>query len=142
MAKKEYARDTVEFVRIGYHDACINFTVQFREFSGNDKDRFAELKRAIHAAGQYNEFEPVKIIAALDACSNLIEEIRFGREGSPVMYLRLIACTWDSNIEQWFKYSAKKLQSIEHQIKEVFTTANTVFDEWSRDGLTIRVWWD
>ena len=138
--KKEYARDTVEFVRIGYHDACINFTVQFREFSSNDRNRFAELKQAIRAAGQYNEFEPSKVIGALDLVSNFIEEIQFGREGSPVMYLRLIASTWDSASETWHKHSSKTLRHIEGFIKGAFS--NAVFDEFSREGNVIRVWWD
>lgn len=143
MARKEYARNTVEFVRIGYHDACIDFTVLFREFSGESKNRFAELKKAIHAAGQYNEFEPAKVVSALDKVSNLIEQVQFGREGSPVLYLRLIASVWSTETETWRKYSAYELEGMEQRVKHAF--ANTVFDEWDRDktdGVTIRVWWD
>src|SRR5579863_9750881 len=114
--KKEYARDTVEFVRIGYHDACINFTVQFREFSGTEVPcRFSELKQAIQAAGQYNEFEPSKVNKALDSISNFIEQVQFGREGSPVMYLHLISGVWDGEV--WRKHTTKTIKHIEGVIK-------------------------
>ena len=137
--RKEYARNTVEFVRIGYHDACINFTVHFREFSETDApNRFSELKQAIRAAGQYNEFEPMKVIKALEQVSNMIESIQFGREGSPVMYLRLVSGAWDG--ASWRKHSLKTIKHMENVIKGAFSP--TVFDEWSRDGNVIRVWWD
>lgn len=138
---KEYARDTVEFVRIGYHDACIDFTVRFRESSLNESNRFAELKQAIRAAGSYNEFEPKKVIKALDLVSNFIEEIQFGREGSPVMYLHIISAVWDATSETWCKRSPKTLRHIESVIKGVFSNA-AAFDEFSRDGNVIRIWWD
>jgi hypothetical protein len=134
---KEYTRDSVEFVRIGYHDACINFVVKFREWSGST-ERFTELKQAINAAGQYNEFEPSKVIRAIEQVCCFIDEIQFGREGSPVMYLRLISHIQDGEV--WFKHSAKTLRRIENVIKKAFS--KTMFDEWSREGNVIRVWWD
>jgi hypothetical protein len=137
--ERQYARNNVEFVRIGYNDACIDFTVTFREFSLNT-NRFAELKQAIRAAGQYNEFEPAKVIKAIEQVDTLIDEVQFGREGSPVMYLRLIRGVWDQSAKTVNVYTTAKLRSIEKQIKGAFS--ETVFDEWSRDKLAIRIWWD
>jgi hypothetical protein len=138
---KEYTRDSVEFIRIGYHDACIDFTVKFREWSGSLwTNRFMELKQAINAAGEYNEFDPSKVIKAIEQVDTLIDEVQFGREGSPVMYLRLISGTWDEFSKTFRKHTSAKLHNLEKHIRVAFS--DTAFDEWSRERNVIRVWWD
>lgn len=137
MGNKEYPRNDVEFVRIGYHDACINFLVTFRTYS-REANRFADLKKAVHAAGEYNEFSPSAVCAAISQASYLVQTIQFGREGSPVMYLEINPGRFEG--DKYVEYTSKELRAIELQVKGAFS--DTRFDEWSRTGNTIRVWWD
>lgn len=72
---------TVEFVRLGYHDCSLNFTVRL--------GRTDSLADVLNAAGGYNRFDPETVFLALADVLPKLMGIEFGREASPVMYLEI-----------------------------------------------------
>jgi len=79
----EHKRDYVEFVRLGFNDACDNFLVNFNRFE------FDNLRKAIASVDSYNEFSGKRVAAAFKKIEHLALSAEFGREGSPVLYIRL-----------------------------------------------------
>jgi hypothetical protein len=126
----EVERDHVNFVRIGYQDACTDFTVHFYLYSGNGSE---QLKDAIRAAGQYNDFSPARVIKAFDKIAHMVDEASFGREGSPVLYLKL-----KSSVAP---VDAERLQRLQGEIIAAFKSAAA--DEADAvSARTVRLWWD
>jgi len=83
MEARDYPRDHVAFVAAGYNDACTNFQVQFNRFE------FDLLRKAITNVGSYNEYQGRLVAAAFKKIEHLALSAEFGREGSPVLYVRL-----------------------------------------------------
>lgn len=80
---RDTKRDHVNFVRIGYNDACTDFVVRFHHYD------FDQLEKAIKNVGDYNEFNGAAIAKAFAKIKHLVYSVEFGREGSPVLYLHL-----------------------------------------------------
>lgn len=116
------ARDSVEFVRIGYFDACTDFTVGF--WRGDCED----LKKAVGTVKAYNDFSSVRVNKAIDkvreALADKIQSYRFGREGSPVLYI--------------IPYG--EASEILDAVKIAF--AGTRYDEFGVSREAVRIWWD
>lgn len=70
---------TIEFVRLGFHDCSLNFTVR----TGNAD----VVPHLLDAAGPYNDFDPDRVLAALAEVLPEAMGIEFGRESSPVLYV-------------------------------------------------------
>src|SRR5271166_3440895 len=121
-SKKEYKRDAVEFVRIGYNDACTNFKVWFHS---SDFDLFS---KAVYAAGEYNAFRPPLVNRAFAQIKDLLRSVEFGREGSPVMYLEL-------------KSEHKDNHAVAFNIRSTFISTTPSEFNVRPDG-KIRIWWD
>src|ERR1019366_3292901 len=83
VAQQETKRDHVNFVRVGYNDACTDFVVRFNKYD------FDHLEQAIKNVGDYNEFNGAAVAKAFAKIKHLVYNAEFGREGSPVLYLKL-----------------------------------------------------
>ena len=135
LKKQEFSRDDVEFVRIGYNDACTNFTVRFHR---HDLDTF---KKAVRAAGQYNAFEPTNVLKAFAKIEKLVDQVSFGREGSPVMYIEVRPIFEDRDGK--YEINPTATESNIEKIMEVFRAEEVATDEIHKQGeRTIRLWWD
>jgi hypothetical protein len=124
-AVTEHARNSVEFVRIGFNDCCIFFTVGFYRHD------FADFRLAVKAAGQYNNFDPRAVLKAFDKIADSLDRVYFGREGSPVMYLKVEHSEDPAEIE-------RRLVAVEAAFGR-----GVEVDEMDRAGTrTLRCWWD
>jgi hypothetical protein len=74
-------RDAVNFVAIGYNDACTDFKVSFSRYN------FDNALKAIRNVGDYNGFNGAKVAKVVEKFLPILDKIEFGREGSPVLYL-------------------------------------------------------
>ncbi len=83
VSSTETKRDHVNFVRVGYNDACTDFVVRFNKYD------FDQLQQAIKNVGDYNAFNGAAVAKAFASIKQLVYSAEFGREGSPVLYLHL-----------------------------------------------------
>jgi hypothetical protein len=121
---KETKRDHVNFVRIGFNDACTSFLVKFYS------TEFDDLEQAISNVGDYNESNGPTVAARFAAIKHLIDCAEFGRESSPVLYLRLRPDYRDKIVEVIRAlYSVKTSKPDESDIN-------------AHDNLNLRFWWD
>lgn len=140
-AKKLVQRDTREFVRIGYNDACINFRVQFSRYE------FDELAQCIRNVTQYNAYQGVVVARAFEKIKGLVNKAAFGREGSPVLYLYLNPHEWVEAKNEWVKYAPEVMAAQVEQVRKAFSKTEVdefyTMDEGHNDNLAcVRLWWD
>lgn len=129
MIGQEYKRDSVEFVRIGYNDACINFLVKF------DRYDFDNLRKAIKNVDEYNEFQGAKVAAAFKKIEHLALSASFGREGSPVLYIRLRR--EDAEVP-----GTGAVIGADEVLKAMKSTLPDEADVERNDAGMLRFWWD
>jgi hypothetical protein len=123
----EVRRDDVNFVWIGFNDASINWQVHFRR---HDFDTF---KKSVEAAGEYNNFNPVLIIEAVRKIEPLVDMFRFGREGSPVLYITLNDAKNADAVIAAFRNTSVDECSVLHTICD---------EDFADTETTVRLWWD
>jgi hypothetical protein len=114
-------RDELFLVKSGFNGRCMHFTVGFYKH-GNG---FETLKKAIRAVSEYNEFNAARVIKAFESVEDLVYSVQFGREYSPVMYIKAI--NPDDGTEIIQKFGAVSLAD-EIGVQD--------------DKLTLRFWWD
>jgi hypothetical protein len=78
---RDSAAKTIEFVKLGFHDCSLNFTVK----TGN----VDVLPHFLDAAGPYNDFDPDRVLEALGEVLPRCMAAEFGRESSPVLSLEI-----------------------------------------------------
>ena len=133
-APKSTKRDDVNFIRIGFNDASDNFLVKFHHSD------FDHLKQAMINVGDYNEYNGATVVKAFEKIEHLAYEASFGREGSPVLYIRLKR-EYGEGIEPGTGTpigQAEVLNAFQRMKK-------ARADEISVDGYDfamIRIWWD
>ena len=147
-AKREYPRDTREFVRIGYNDACINFLVKFDKYSFDELVHCLKDVTEYNEYNEYNEYKGVKVANAFNKIKEQVQKAYFGREGSPVLYLHVVQFDWEN--DELVVRSPERMAEVVAEIKKAFSrTKADEFDveiEKNRDGIEvpaiIRLWWD
>jgi hypothetical protein len=72
---------TVEFVRLGFHDCSLNFTVRL-----GATDHLADV---FNACGPYNDFEPEAAFLALADVLQQSSAVEFGRQSTPILILEV-----------------------------------------------------
>jgi hypothetical protein len=113
--------------------------VVWRGYSERNGERSFEFRtaplppRALPAllalVGFYNRFDGAKIAAALAPLAQDLAQVQFGREGSPVLYLRFSAT------------SAKDRQAALERVKEALLRVHADELHLQPDG-SLRAWWD
>jgi hypothetical protein len=68
---------TIAFVRLGFHDVSLNFTVRL-----GATDHLADV---FNACGPYNDFEPEAAFIALAPIFPKVSAVEFGRESTPII---------------------------------------------------------
>jgi hypothetical protein len=105
-----------------------------------------EAPQLIKLVKNYNEFNGEKVAKAVQKVKNDLMNVKFGREGSCVLYLELPYWT---NQKSGFKsgenrrLSDAEIAAIKNKIKATF--AKTKYNEYDYEGLTdntLRIWWD
>lgn len=129
---RETERDHVNFVGIGYNDACTDFVVTFR------RGQFHELKQAIKNVGDYNYFNGERIVQEFQKIEHLVLSAKFGREGSPVLYLTVEREDDGTNLGRPIAVSEVMSQFSKMRSKSKPDEINVDF----YDAATIRFWWD
>lgn len=124
----ELPRNTAEFMRIGYNDACINFLVDFH------RSDFDELEKSVLVAVKdgYNNFDAKKFVKAFTTIKDKLYKAKFGREGSPVFYAVLKHDATEQDVDA---------------VKAAFSRKTIAVDELDEVGKhgncrVIRAWWD
>jgi len=113
-------RDEVAMIKMGFEGRCMQFTVGFYKHGSG----FDALKKSIKAVGQYNNFEPAKVIKAFEAVEELVYSVKFGREYSPVMYIQAVNPDDGTDIIRAFGAALPDEIGVQG------------------DKITIRFWWD
>ena len=143
---------TVEFVRLGYNDVSLDFKVDVSDFD--------EFSQCVQAIGQYNEFEPTRVIEALTSIFPEVNNVVVGREHSVCLYIHLPY--WESHkvkhrgvkVENDNMITKQELDRLGSEIMVCFKQAKAdeinyvdstdgggIYDK--REGRTlIRAWWD
>ena len=121
----EFPRNDVEFIRAGFNDACINFTVRFH------RGDFDLLHRAIDVVERYNNFEASKVNPVLAGIEGYCRYISFGREGSPVFYFEL----------DEFEKTPVQIHGIQREIIAAFKSVAADEAGVEQDG-SVRIWFD
>ena len=134
-ANVSYPRDKVAFIKIGFNDACTEFTVGFH------RTEFEDLDKVFRNVQEYNEFQHLKVRKAFASVKDLVYTARFGREASPVLYLKLNPGLYDSVSGEYKTFGVVEMTEMIGQIRRAFSRARC--DEFSvmPDG-SIRIWWD
>jgi hypothetical protein len=114
-------RDEVAMVKLGFDGRCMHFTVGFYKH-GNG---FDALKKCIRVVAEYNGFKAARVIKAFESVEDLVYSVEFGREYSPVMYIKAVNPNDGTEIIQ--KFGETSLAD-EIGIQD--------------DKLTLRFWWD
>jgi hypothetical protein len=144
--------DTVEFVRLGQR-VCLNYHVGI----GN----WVTFVAAVEAAGDYNEFDPRKIVDSFEELFGVASQVEFGRESSCVMYVSLPFWSHQRNDSRRFgmgeKYTdeerqefasrfiawARSVKADEISVQQFPALPDG--DVWNKPGehpYRIRIWWD
>ncbi len=136
---KELPRNTREFVRIGFNDACINFLVQF------SKHDFDELELCIADVTEYNAYRGASVAKAFSKIKHYLRRASFGREGSPVLYLKIEEREWIG--EQLIAKTTERIATEIREIKNAFSRTHVdefhLRDEGHNDvATTVRLWWE
>ena len=131
----DYPRDKVAFIKIGFNDACCEFIVKFH------RTEFDDLDKVLRNIQEYNEFEHVKVRKAFASIKDLVREAKFGREGSPVLYLTLNRGWYNPANGEYKTFGVAEMTEMIGQVRRAFSKARC--DEFSvmPDG-SIRIWWD
>lgn len=78
---RDTAEKLIEFVRLGFHDCSLHFTVRL-----GLPDRLGDV---LDAAGGYNDFDPVRVRLEVELVAGELMSIEFGREDGPVLYVEV-----------------------------------------------------
>lgn len=132
-----------KFVRIGY---SLNKDQRFASFEFLLPDmRTDQAAPLIRLVNKYNEFDGERVAAAVDALRGRVSSVEFGREGSPVLYLRLPF--WTHQIEGAMatgpgtKISDAAIEKQVVDLRKIFVDELKA-DEFSVERRRVRVWWD
>lgn len=129
--KQEFARDTREFVRIGFNDACTDFRVQFNKWE------FDTLQKCLADVSSYNDYRGTKVSKAFGKIKGLVYRASFGREGSPVLYLTV------TRYERTPEQMAEAFREIQKAFEPTSVDENMMMDEAGQGSeSTLRLWWD
>ncbi len=80
------ARNAMEFVKLGFGD---DFGLDFRSLHFRTEELTTDEAQAVMRLINYEEFDGAKIAEAISQFKGRIAAYEFGREGSPVLYVRL-----------------------------------------------------
>lgn len=129
-AMKEYQRDTVQFVKIGFNDACINWLAVFNRYE------FEDLYKSIASVTEYNNFVGANVAKVAKHIAPYVNSFSFGREGSPVLYIELKR----EAVEQRGKDElvSEIREAFEPVLPDEFHVGTSFFG----DAVTLRVWFD
>jgi hypothetical protein len=139
-------RDAIAFVRLGYGD---QFGLDFRSNNFRTDEMTTEDTQAVlRIVDEYNDFSGKKVADAIGQFRGRISSYEFGREGSPVLYIRLPY--WTHQQEGAAPGSSgRRIDDAENEalislLRDVFVTKLGA-DEFEVDqiqGRKFRVWWD
>jgi hypothetical protein len=135
---KYFKRDTVAFCAAGYNDACIHFLLQFSHYG------FDEAEKCIRNVKEYNDYNGAKVANAFKSIVDKIDKVSFGREGSPVLYLRVKTYFHDG--EEYKKNPGKTKKYVAEIIeafKDTVPDETYMMNEAGEDSTScVRLWWD
>jgi hypothetical protein len=107
--------------------------------------RTSQAAPLIRLIKKYNEFDGVRVAAAVEKLKGRISGIEFGREGSPVLYIDLPY--WSHQREEAppnekkAKISDAENDRLVDEIKVLFVSQLKAY-EFSTKGRRVRIWWD
>ena len=138
---KDFPRDTREFCRIGFNDACIYFRLQFSKYD------FDTLVQCISDVKEYNDYRGATVAKAFERVRNYVDRASFGREGSPVLYLYLRRNYYDAARVEFVDHTPDEIAGMVREVKKSFSRAKVdefyLMDEGHNDSLNVvRLWWD
>jgi hypothetical protein len=135
--------DLVQLIRYAYGDSN-GYATRSLDFKSERVSDWQTLSEALRAIGRYNEFDPEKVLNALKQVWGDISSVQIGRESSPAIYIDLPY--WDNQRIKGAdsaaarRLTAEETESLVQIIKKALDWA--IFDEFSVEKNTIRVWWD
>ena len=137
----------VEFVRLGYGDVLhLHFFCAYSFRTGELST--TEAQQVLQVVPQYNAFIGQRIANALERFKGRVASYEFGRESSPVLYIRLPATT--NHVEGQVSATVgprvpeADLAAVRSEMEAAFMTELQA-SEFSVDEKYkkyIRVWWD
>src|SRR4051794_32827897 len=146
-SKPENARlhNAIEFVRLGFGD---DFGLDFRSLSFRTEALTTDEAQAVMRIINYDEFDGVKVAEAIGDLKGKIAAYEFGRENSPVLYVKFPY--WTHQREGTLEGSSgTKIEDAENDLliarledMLVSKLGASEFGAVIGDKRTIRVWWD
>lgn len=139
-AQRRAANDqTVEFVRLGYAGASLNFRTQV--------DDLGTFRRCMDVIGGYNRFSGTAAAKAVGDLFPQLARVEVGRESSPVLYLYLpfYAQQRIGSREGSVPIPEQKREALRARIHRTGKALHAdEIDDLDRDGkpYCVRLWWD
>ena len=138
-------QNAIEFVRLGFGD---DFGLGFRSLYFRTEALTTDEAQAIMRLINYDDFDGVKVAEAIDQFRGKIVAYEFGREGSPVLYVKLPY--WTHQCEGSPKGKAgTRIEDDENcllvaRLEDTLVSklAASEFGPVIADKRMIRVWWD
>jgi len=138
-------RNAIEFVRLGFGD---DFGLDFRSLYFKTEALTTDEAQAVMRLINYDDFDGVKVAEAIGEFKGSIAAYEFGREGSPVLYVKLPSWTHQRESSRKRKAGTRiedadndlLVASLEHTL--VSKLGASEFGAVVGDERTIRVWWD
>jgi hypothetical protein len=149
------ARNAMEFVKLGFGD---DFGLEFRSLHFRTEELTTDEAQAVIRLINYEEFDGAKIAEAISQFKGRFAACEFGREGSPVLYVRLPCWTHqregsparkdgvrieeaenDSLVAMLRDTFVEKLGASEFGAQKTFADVPGVY---VADKRKLRVWWD
>jgi hypothetical protein len=107
--------------------------------------RTTQAASLVRLVKQYNEFDGVRVAAAIEGLKGRVSGVEFGREGSPVLYIELPYWTHQREAatptEKGIKIGDAQNEELVSEIKELFVNQLKA-DEFSVNRRRVRIWWD
>ena len=130
------------FVRLGFGlDDSVNF---YALEMLTPRLRTVQAQQLIGLVESYNNFSGKKVADALGEFRGAVSGVRFGREGSPVLYIDLPYWTHqqeESTLQEGQRIPEDATLKLVRRLEEVFVRELGA-DEFSSDEHEVRVWWD
>ena len=146
----------VEFVRLGYGDMhgkeVRSLAFQTEALSTDD------LKAVVALVPDYNVFEGARVADAVERLRGDISYYRFGREGSPVLYVHLPywtnqqerscpgqrceAGSWGPDTEETRRLTAQEHAALVARVRQVLAQLGADEITSDSDDHELRAWWD
>lgn len=146
-SKPQNARlqNAIEFVRLGFGD---DFGLDFRSLSFRTEALTTDEAQAVMRLINYEEFDGVKVAEAIGHLKGKIEAYEFGRENSPVLYVKFPY--WTHQREGSVKgRSGTRIEDAGNdlfvaQLEDMLVSklGASEFGAVLTDKRMIRVWWD